>query len=145
MSNAYEPYQRAADLGTPGPKAGSKLITLTIDGDEVTVPEGTTVLRAAALNGVTYNSGPMCGQSGCVTVASKQQAGARYAFATDDAPVPTRPATIATGSSVSVHGRSPNTPGCSATRGASSSGTTRTASPARGSTSMVSRSSGIAS
>ena len=30
----------------------TKTITLTIDGEEVTVPEGTTVLRAAALNGI---------------------------------------------------------------------------------------------
>ena len=52
MSIAYKPYQRATDLGTPGPAASTKLITLTIDGEEVTVPEGTTVLRAAALNGV---------------------------------------------------------------------------------------------
>ncbi|HEX5048107.1 MAG TPA: formate dehydrogenase subunit alpha [Gammaproteobacteria bacterium] len=52
MSKAYKTYQRAADLGTPAPNAGTKLVTLTIDGDDVTVPEGTTVLRAAALNGI---------------------------------------------------------------------------------------------
>ena len=52
MSDAYQPYQRAADLGTPAPQAGAKLITLTIDGVEATVPEGTTVLRAAALCGI---------------------------------------------------------------------------------------------
>ena len=43
------------------------------------------------------------------------------------------PATIAIGSSVSPHGCSVNTPGCSTTRGASSSGTTSVASPSRGS------------
>src|SRR6187402_1853949 len=52
MSIAYKPYQRATDLGTPGPAVSAKLITLTIDGEAVTVPEGTTVMRAAALNGV---------------------------------------------------------------------------------------------
>jgi formate dehydrogenase major subunit len=52
MSKAYHTYRRAPDLGTPGPMAATKTITLTIDGDEVTVPEGTTVLRAAALNGI---------------------------------------------------------------------------------------------
>jgi formate dehydrogenase major subunit len=50
MSTAYKTYRRETDLGTP-PSAGTKEITLTIDGDEVTVPEGTTVLRAAALAG----------------------------------------------------------------------------------------------
>ena len=49
-----------------------------------------------------------------------------------------------TGSSVSFHGRSVNTPGCSTTRGASSRGTTSVASLSRGSTSIVSRSSGMA-
>jgi formate dehydrogenase major subunit len=54
MSTAYTTYQRAKDLGTPGPdaQAGAKIITLTIDGEQVSVPEGTTVLRAAALNGI---------------------------------------------------------------------------------------------
>ena len=54
-------------------------------------------------------------------------------------------ATIADGSSVSFHGRSANTPGCSTTRGASRRGMTIVASPSRGTTSIVSRSSGIAS
>ncbi len=58
---------------------------------------------------------------------------------------PTRPATMATGSSVSPHGRRPNTSGRSVTRGASRAGTTSVASPSRGRTSMVSRSSGMAS
>ena len=56
-----------------------------------------------------------------------------------------RPATIAVGSSVSFHGCNVNTPGCSTTRGASSRGITIVASPSRGTTSIVKRSSGIAS
>ena len=36
------------DYGTP-PKSSAKLVTLEVDGREVTVPEGTSVLRAAAL------------------------------------------------------------------------------------------------
>jgi formate dehydrogenase major subunit len=40
-----------ADLGTP-PAAGEASVTLTIDGREVRVPEGTSVMRAAALAGV---------------------------------------------------------------------------------------------
>ena len=52
MSTAYTPYERAADFGTPPAEVSAKKITLTIDGEEVTVPEGTTVLRAAALNGI---------------------------------------------------------------------------------------------
>ena len=36
------------DFGTP-PKISAKLVTLEVDGREVTVPEGTSVLRAAAL------------------------------------------------------------------------------------------------
>ncbi len=38
------------DLGTPG-RVSDKLVTLTIDGTEVTVPAGTSVMRAAALAG----------------------------------------------------------------------------------------------
>ena len=52
MSTAYQTYERAPDLGTPAPAEGTKLITLSIDGEEVTVPEGTTVMRAAALHNV---------------------------------------------------------------------------------------------
>ena len=36
------------DYGTP-PRTSAKLVTLEVDGREVTVPEGTSVLRAAAL------------------------------------------------------------------------------------------------
>ncbi|MDB5482166.1 MAG: formate dehydrogenase subunit alpha [Caulobacteraceae bacterium] len=39
------------DLGTP-PAAGEASVTLTIDGREVSVPEGTSVMRAAALAGI---------------------------------------------------------------------------------------------
>jgi hypothetical protein len=52
-----------------------------------TVAYFVTTMSVAALNGVTYNSGPMCGQAGCVSVAAKQHAGPRYAYATDDAPL----------------------------------------------------------
>jgi formate dehydrogenase major subunit len=51
MSTAYKPYRRADDFGTPA-SAAEQPVTLTIDGEEVTVPAGTTVLRAAALAGV---------------------------------------------------------------------------------------------
>ncbi len=40
------------DLGTPARQSG-KFITLTIDDREVTVPEGTSVMRAAALAGIS--------------------------------------------------------------------------------------------
>jgi len=40
------------DLGTP-PSQGKKLVTVHIDGQPVEVPEGTTVMRAAALAGVS--------------------------------------------------------------------------------------------
>ena len=52
-----------------------------------TVAYFVTTMSVAALNGVTYNSGPMCGESGCVAIASKQRSGPRYAYATDDAPL----------------------------------------------------------
>src|SRR5471032_1484171 len=39
------------DLGTPG-RDNAQLVTLTIDGQEITVPEGTSVMRAAALSDV---------------------------------------------------------------------------------------------
>jgi formate dehydrogenase major subunit len=50
MSTVYESYRRPADLGTP-PSESTEQITLAIDGVDVTVPVGTTVLRAAALAG----------------------------------------------------------------------------------------------
>ena len=42
----------AKDFGTPAPVSDQKLVTLSIDGFEVTVPEGTSVMRAAALGGI---------------------------------------------------------------------------------------------
>src|ERR1017187_5789434 len=39
------------DYGTPE-RTGAKLVSLTIDGQEITVPEGTSVMRAAALTDV---------------------------------------------------------------------------------------------
>ena len=39
------------DYGTPE-RVSAKLVTLSIDGREVTVPEGTSVMRAAALSDV---------------------------------------------------------------------------------------------
>ncbi len=57
---------------------------------------------------------------------------------------PARRATMDTGSSVSPHGCTVKASGRSSTRGASRAGTTSVASPWRGRTSMVSRSSGIA-
>ena len=44
---AYEPQ---ADFGTP-PALSDTLVTLTIDGRSVTVPQGTSLMRAAALTG----------------------------------------------------------------------------------------------
>ena len=38
------------DFGTPG-RHSDKTVTLSIDGEEITVPEGTSVMRAAALLG----------------------------------------------------------------------------------------------
>ena len=45
-------YRRADDYGTPK-ASGSQQVSLTIDGVDVTVPAGTTVMRAAALAGIT--------------------------------------------------------------------------------------------
>ena len=39
-------YQPQADFGTPM-SVGKQLVTLSIDGVSVTVPEGTSVMRAA--------------------------------------------------------------------------------------------------
>jgi formate dehydrogenase major subunit len=43
------------DLGTPAPPRATaeKLITLTIDGEEIRVPDGSSIMRAAALMGTT--------------------------------------------------------------------------------------------
>jgi formate dehydrogenase major subunit len=57
MSKDFIPYQRAADFGTPA-STSDRIVTVTIDGEEVAVPAGTTVLRAAALAGI--NSPKLC-------------------------------------------------------------------------------------
>ena len=41
-------YEPQPDLGTPAVRGGGAPVTLTIDGRSVTVPEGTSVMRAAA-------------------------------------------------------------------------------------------------
>ncbi|WP_298674411.1 formate dehydrogenase subunit alpha [uncultured Sphingomonas sp.] len=41
------------DLGTPPPRATARAISLHIDGERVTVPEGTSIMRAAALRGTS--------------------------------------------------------------------------------------------
>ena len=41
------------DLGTPAPRVAEKMVALTIDGQQVEVPEGTSIMRAAALMGTT--------------------------------------------------------------------------------------------
>ena len=51
MSEAYTAYRRPDDLGTPAIESDTP-ITLTVDGKDVTVPEGTTVIRAAVLAGI---------------------------------------------------------------------------------------------
>ena len=43
-------YERQADFGTPA-VAGNEPVTLTIDGRAVTVPAGTSVMRAATASG----------------------------------------------------------------------------------------------
>jgi formate dehydrogenase major subunit len=40
------------DLGTPAPPHGAKPVTVEVDGLPVTVGDGTSVLRAAALAGI---------------------------------------------------------------------------------------------
>jgi formate dehydrogenase major subunit len=44
-------YTREADHGTPPAVATGKSVTLTIDGETVTMPEGTSIMRAASLTG----------------------------------------------------------------------------------------------
>ena len=41
------------DFGTPPPLSDQKLVSLSIDGFDITVPEGTSVMRAAALGGIS--------------------------------------------------------------------------------------------
>src|SRR5437899_3963879 len=40
------------DFGTPAPVNGAATVTVEVDGRPVTVPDGTSVMRAAALAGV---------------------------------------------------------------------------------------------
>jgi formate dehydrogenase major subunit len=51
MSVNFKDYRRADDLGTPASES-TQTVSLTVDGEKVTVPEGTSVLRAAAEIGV---------------------------------------------------------------------------------------------
>lgn len=51
MSETFIPYRRADDFGTPKFEAENE-ITLTVDGVDVTVSEGTTVMHAAAVAGI---------------------------------------------------------------------------------------------
>ncbi len=51
MSQVYAAYRRPEDLGTPASESGTT-VQLTVDGKTVTVPEGTTVIRAVALAGI---------------------------------------------------------------------------------------------
>jgi formate dehydrogenase major subunit len=44
-------FSREMDRGTPPAIAGDKSVTLTIDGQSVTLPEGTSIMRAASLLG----------------------------------------------------------------------------------------------
>ncbi|MGD9810863.1 MAG: formate dehydrogenase subunit alpha [Sphingobium sp.] len=44
-------FTREADHGTPPAIVTGKTVTLTIDGEELTVPEGTSIMRAASLQG----------------------------------------------------------------------------------------------
>lgn len=46
-----------------------------------------TTMSIAALNGVSYSSGPMCGDGGCVTLAARQYQEARYALVADERPL----------------------------------------------------------
>jgi formate dehydrogenase major subunit len=51
MSVNYVNYVRARDFGTPK-RESTETVSLTIDGESVSVPKGTTVLRAAAEAGI---------------------------------------------------------------------------------------------
>jgi formate dehydrogenase major subunit len=51
MSVNYEAYRREHDLGTPASESEQQ-VSLTIDGESVSVPAGTSVIRAAAEAGI---------------------------------------------------------------------------------------------
>ncbi len=53
MSQGYKQYQRADDFGTPPAPISAREVRITVDGVEVAVPEGTSVMRAAALAGIS--------------------------------------------------------------------------------------------
>ncbi|MEP4546658.1 MAG: formate dehydrogenase subunit alpha [Saccharospirillum sp.] len=53
MLHIFDPNARTdRDLGTPPPPVTEKTVRLSIDGNAIAVPEGTSVLRAAALAGI---------------------------------------------------------------------------------------------
>ena len=47
-----QPYSPQPDLGTPAPSESTTEISLEIDGRTVTVPAGTSVMRAAEITGI---------------------------------------------------------------------------------------------
>ncbi|NBT51622.1 MAG: formate dehydrogenase subunit alpha, partial [Marivivens sp.] len=51
MKDFIIPWTDDRDLGTPAVKS-DKTVTITVDGFEVTVPEGTSVMRASAIAGI---------------------------------------------------------------------------------------------
>jgi formate dehydrogenase major subunit len=51
MSVNFEKYRRADDLGTPASES-TETVSLTVDGEKITVPRGTSVLRAAGEAGI---------------------------------------------------------------------------------------------
>ena len=51
MNSMVEFYQPQADFGTPGSKS-TELVTLSIDGRDISVPSGTSVMRAAFEAGI---------------------------------------------------------------------------------------------
>ena len=50
--NSFDPALFDRDLGTPA-RTSETTISLVIDGIQISVPEGTSVMRAAALAGIT--------------------------------------------------------------------------------------------
>ena len=48
----WKPYRRAEDFGTPEVHSETQ-VTLSVDGKQVVVPEGTTVMRAAMMAGIS--------------------------------------------------------------------------------------------
>ena len=57
MNSMVEFYQPQADFGTPISKS-TELVTLSIDGRDVSVPAGTSVMRAAFEAGIKVPSDP---------------------------------------------------------------------------------------